>query len=107
VDDPTRLRAVEEELGTLGDVKVLGGMAIVSVIGRGFVRHAGLAGRIFHAIRDVNVVMISFGASEVNVSFVVAEQDAERAVRTLHREFFEPAGARSVTIGDAAGRMVH
>ena len=97
VDDPSRLRAVEEELGALGDVKVLTGMAIVSVIGRGFVRHAGLAGRIFHAIRDVNVVMISFGASDVNVSFVVAEADAERAVRVLHREFFEiAAGAPAI-----------
>ena len=51
--------------------------------------------------------MISFGASDVNVSFVVAEADAERAVRTLHREFFE-AGAAAPAIGDvAAGRMVH
>jgi aspartate kinase len=107
VDDPSHLRAVEAELAGLGDVKVLAGMAIVSVIGRGFVRHPGLAGRIFHAIRDVNVVMISFGASDVNVSFVVAEQDAERAVRTLHHEFFE-AGAKGPAISeDAAGRMVH
>ncbi len=91
VDDPSRLAAVKEELGTLGDVVVLGEMAIVSVIGRGFVRHPGLAGRIFQTIRDVNVVMISFGASDVNVSFVVAEADAARAVRALHREFFEQA----------------
>jgi aspartate kinase len=107
VDDPSRLRAVEEELAALGDVKVLAGMAIVSVIGRGFVRHPGLAGRIFHAIRDVNVVMISFGASDVNVSFVVAEQDAERAVRALHREFFEAAAASPAIAADAAGGMVH
>jgi aspartate kinase len=91
VDDPGRLAAVREELAALGDVQVLDEMAIVSVIGRGFVRHAGLAARVFAAIRDVNVVMISFGASDVNVSFVVAEADAERAVRALHREFFEAA----------------
>jgi aspartate kinase len=107
VDDPSRLRAVEEELARLGDVKVLAGMAIVSVVGRGFVRHPGLAGRIFHAIRDVNVVMISFGASDVNVSFVVAEQDAERAVRTLHREFFEAGADAPAMAEDAADRMVH
>jgi aspartate kinase len=88
-------------------VKVLSGMAIVSVIGRGFVRHPGLAGRIFHTIRDVNVVMISFGASDVNVSFVVAEQDAERAVRALHREFFESAADAAGVAADRAGGMVH
>jgi aspartate kinase len=91
VDDAARLPAVRDELSALGDVQVLGGMAIVSVVGRGFVRHPGLAARIFHAVRDVNVVMISFGASDVNVSFVVAEADAERAVVALHREFFEAA----------------
>jgi aspartokinase len=32
--------------------------------------------------------MISFGASDVNVSFVVAETQAEQAVRGLHQEFF-------------------
>jgi aspartate kinase len=107
VDDPSHLRAVQEELAGLGDVKILADMAIVSVIGRGFVRHPGLAGRIFHAIRDVNVVMISFGASDVNVSFVVAEIDAERAVRTLHREFFEAGASTPAIAEDAAGRMVH
>jgi hypothetical protein len=33
--------------------------------------------------------MISFGASDVNVSFVVNQDKAEDAVRLLHREFFE------------------
>ena len=89
VDEPASLALVEKDLAELGDVKVLRAMAIVSVVGRGFVRHPGLAARIFQAIRDVNVVMISFGASDVNFSFVVAEADAERAVRLLHHEFFE------------------
>jgi aspartate kinase len=97
VDDPARLPAVRDDLAALGDVQVIEGMAIVSVVGRGFVRHPGLAARIFQAIRDVNVVMISFGASDVNVSFVVAEADAERAVRSLHREFFEEEAAAPAT----------
>jgi aspartate kinase len=89
VDNPAALPAVQAELASLGEVRVLSAMAIVSVVGRGFVRRSGLAGRIFQALSAVNVVMISFGASDVNVSFVVAEADAERAVRLLHREFFE------------------
>ena len=78
-------------LSALGEVQVLRGMAIISVVGRGFVRQTGLAGRIFQALRDVNVVMISFGASDVNVSFVVNQDKAEHAVRLLHQEFFEGA----------------
>jgi aspartate kinase len=89
IDDAARLPAVRAELGELGEVAVLERMAIVCIVGRGFTRRSGLAGRIFASLSDVNVVMISFGASDVNVSFVVAEADAERAVRALHRAFFE------------------
>ena len=60
----------------------------MSVVGRGFLTHPGLASRVFKAVGDVNVVMISFGASDVNLSIVVAESDAESAVRRLHEEFF-------------------
>jgi aspartate kinase len=89
VDDPDRLAAIQADLGELGEVQVLRPMAIVSIVGRGFCRKPGLAGRIFQALRDVNIVMISFGASDVNVSLVVSEADAERAVRSLHESFFE------------------
>ncbi len=89
VDDPARLPAVEADLALLGEVRTLPEMAIVSVVGRGFIRQAGLAGRVFQALREVNVAMISFGASDVNLSFVVREADAETAVRLVHRELFE------------------
>ncbi len=89
VDDVASLPAIRADLAALGDVDVRQQMAIVSVVGRGFTRRAGLAARIFSALADVNVVMISFGASDVNVSFVVTEADAERAVKSLHRSFFE------------------
>jgi aspartate kinase len=89
VDNPASVPAVRDDLAHLGEVQVLGQMAIVSIVGRGFVRRAGLGARIFQALRDINVVMISFGASDVNLSLVVAESDAERAVRALHAEFFE------------------
>jgi len=49
------------------------------------------------------VHMISQGASEINISFVVEEQDVPRAVQRLHQHFFEAkevgrrAETRSVT----------
>jgi aspartate kinase len=89
VDNVDTLAAVQADLAELGEVRVFSNMAIVSIVGRGFNRQAGLAGRIFEAVRDVNIAMISFGASDVNVSFVVGEGDAERAVKSLHKHFFE------------------
>ncbi len=93
VDQPETLPAVQKDLEALGDVRLLPGNAIVSVVGRGFLQRPGLAARLFSALRDVNVLMISFGASDVNLSCVVAEADAERAVRSLHHEFFKEAAA--------------
>jgi aspartate kinase len=89
VDDPERLPSIAADLAPLGEVQILRNMAIISMVGQGFVRRAGLAARMFTALGDINVVMISFGASDVNLSFVVAQDDAEPAVRRLHAEFFE------------------
>jgi aspartate kinase len=49
----------------------------------------GTCGRIFSALgaADVNVMMISQGSSEANISFVVSQSDGPRAVRVLHDEF--------------------
>jgi len=44
---------------------------------------------VFGALGGVNVVLISQGASDTNMTFVVGEDDAAEAVRRLHREFFE------------------
>jgi aspartate kinase len=88
IDDVEHLGAVKADLAKLGEVRILREMAIVALVGRGFFRYAGLARRIFEALADVNVVMISFAASDVNISVVVEEADTERAVHALHRAFF-------------------
>ena len=57
----------------------------------------------FSAIRHVNVRMISQGASEINMSFMIEESDVEEAMRSLHAEFFaEP----DPTVFDVDARVV-
>ena len=58
---------------------------------RGPAQHAGIAARVFNTIRDINVLLISQGASSINLTFVVEEQHADEAVRRLHEAFFECA----------------
>ena len=62
--------------------------AIVCVVGDNLRYTPGLAARVFGALQDVNVRMISQGASRLNLSFVVAGKDLPRAAGALHREFF-------------------
>lgn len=89
VDAKAPVDAVVRDLAAFADVSVLPGLAVVSVVGRALRTTAGIARRVFAALGDVNVVLISQGASDTNLTFVVAESDAPEALRRLHREFFE------------------
>ncbi len=89
VDGKAPLDLLAEQLSELAEVTVLRHLAVVSVVGRKIRTTPGIAVRVFGALGDVNVVLISQGASDTNITFVVAEDDAAEALRRLHREFFE------------------
>ena len=61
----------------------------VAVVGSGMAGAKGTSGRIFSALgkAGINVKMISQGSSELNISFVVRQEDGPKAVRVLHDEF--------------------
>jgi aspartate kinase len=92
VDDPARLDEVTQDLTALGEVTLYPGRAIVAVVGVDLRGARGLSGRIFGAVHEVNVEVISQGASEINVTFVVREGEATSAVRALHAALIEEAG---------------
>ncbi len=89
VDEKAPLEDIVRDLSEFAEVSLLRHLAVVSVVGRGLRSTAGVAGRVFAALGDVNVVLISQGASDTNLTFVVAAGDAPEALRRLHREFFE------------------
>ncbi len=89
VDERSPLDAVVKDLSAFAEVSVLPGLAVVSVAGKALRTTAGIAHRVFEAMGDVNVVLISQGASDTNMTFVVAADDAPEALRRLHKEFFE------------------
>jgi aspartate kinase len=88
VEDRSRLEPVVQDLSELGEVWIEDRRAIVSVVGIGLRTTAGRASRIFRAVPPANVEVISQGASAINMTFVVREEDGPDVVRRLHREFF-------------------
>ncbi len=64
-------------------------VSIVAAVGAGMKGTPGIAAKLFRAIaeRGVNVKMIAQGSSELNVSFVVREDDVLKSVHALHEEF--------------------
>ena len=64
-------------------------ICVIAVVGDGMAGTLGVAGRVFSTLGRIgaNVMMISQGSSEANISFVVTRADAQKAVRALHDQF--------------------
>jgi len=87
LDEAGALTAIVEDLKQLGTVKIEKGRAIICVVGEGLRGTPGIAGRVFSTISDINVSLISQGASSVNFTFVIEEERVKEAVTRLHEEF--------------------
>ena len=88
LDDASALPAVVAELEQLGTVRVEKGRAIICVVGEGLRGTPGIAARVFSTISDINVTLISQGASSINFTFAIEEERVKEAVTRLHEEFF-------------------
>jgi len=73
----------------IDDVLVKEPVSIVAVVGEGMIGAKGVAGKTFDAVAkaDVNVIAIAQGSSELNISFVVEQQDARQTVQAVHDAF--------------------
>ena len=91
LDDASALPIIVEELERLGAVRVEKGRAIICVVGEGLRGTPGIAARVFSTISDINVALISQGASSINFTFAIEEERAGEAVNRLHDAFFGQA----------------
>ncbi len=96
VSDTAAVDGLVRELAGMGEVELEHKVATVSVVGDNLRMSRGVAGRIFSALKDVNIRMISQGASEINVGFVVEEREVPKAVENLHHEFFSEDDTRGI-----------
>src|SRR5207248_10966681 len=80
--------ALAADLAKLADVKYEGRKAIVCLVGENLRDTPGIAAKVFGILEDVKIRMISQGASEINLTFVVEEDTVPEIVRRLHKTFF-------------------
>jgi aspartate kinase len=90
-DSESGLDAAVEEIEEFAEVKVEKGQCIVCLVGEGMTGEVGVAARVFGAVKEagVNVRMISQGAREINIAFLIRNGDIDPTVRALHKAFFE------------------
>lgn len=88
LDSTGSLEKIVEELSRLGDVEVEPSYAVICVVGEGLRASTGLASKIFSTISDVHIALVSHGASSVNLTFVVKEDQITEVIKRLHDELF-------------------
>ncbi|MCP5151494.1 MAG: aspartate kinase [Chromatiales bacterium] len=89
------LKGATRELRRIARTTVSRGRAVICVVGEGISTVPGVAGRIFGVMGNegINIELISQGASELNVTFVVRDAEADRALHALHATFMGQASA--------------
>ncbi|MEN6490404.1 MAG: aspartate kinase [Rectinema sp.] len=89
LDKNAPLDALTQDLGKLGQVSIAQDRAVIAVVGDLLRKTPEVLRTTFVAIDGIPVDFISMGANAINLSLIVQEQDAERAMRNLHTAFFE------------------
>jgi aspartate kinase len=71
------------------NVRINEDVAVIAVVGSGMRGIKGVAAKVFSSVsrKSINVIMIAQGSSELNLAFVVNNNDCENAVRSLHETF--------------------
>ncbi|MDD5361800.1 MAG: lysine-sensitive aspartokinase 3 [Ignavibacteria bacterium] len=92
LDSDEHLNKIVTELSLFSRVSVENDKALVCVVGKDLKNTKGVTGRIFGAVWNYNITMVSQGASAINISFVVNRSDLNNVLQALHDEFFETKG---------------
>lgn len=88
LDNTAEIDKIVTELQRLGETQVESGFGVICVVGEGLRDSTGSASRIFSTIDDTNIALVSHGASAVNLTFVIREDQVPEVIQKLHREFF-------------------
>jgi aspartate kinase len=88
VDSNNSIPALAADLSRIADVKYEGRKAIVCLVGENLREVPGIAAHVFGELTDIKIRMISQGASEINLTFVIDEEQVPGVVQRLHKTFF-------------------
>ncbi len=86
--------------------------AIIALVGDHMKSHQGISGKMFSTLgkNNVNIRAIAQGASEKNISAVIAHKDIKKALNSLHSEFFEGQTKELnlfvVGVGNVGGKLL-
>ncbi|HCN37047.1 MAG TPA: lysine-sensitive aspartokinase 3, partial [Bacteroidetes bacterium] len=89
LENTNNLKYVIDELSEFAEVKLEENKALICVVGNNLKFMKGIEKRIFKVVGDFKISMISQGASLINISFVIENDDLEKVIKQIGKEFFE------------------
>jgi len=89
IDDTKYLNEILDELKKYGMVEVDQNLSIICVVGDFIAESKGYALKVFGALKNISIRMISYGGSRHNVSLLVNTSDKNEALNSLHKNLFD------------------
>ncbi|MFK7899679.1 MAG: aspartate kinase [Cyclobacteriaceae bacterium] len=88
IDDDSSLTDIQTELEQFGHVEIDKDQTIVCIVGQFVAENKGIISKVFDALVDIPIRMISYGGSKNNISILINMEDKERTLKTLNKELF-------------------
>ncbi|MCK5279048.1 MAG: aspartate kinase, partial [Cyclobacteriaceae bacterium] len=89
IDDDSKLSEIVGDLKALGAVTVDKDQSIICMVGNDVVEEKGIIEKIFDALREIPIRMISYGGSKYNVSVLIESQNKKDALIALNKGLFD------------------
>jgi len=83
IDDPKHLDEIVAELKEYGKVEIDRNQTIVCIVGNMIAEEKGFAAKVFTALEDIPIRMISYGGSRNNISLLVNTNDKKATLQAL------------------------
>jgi aspartate kinase len=88
IDNNSNLPSIENELKKFGSIEVDKDQTIICIVGNKIMEHKGVLNKVFDALADIPVRMVSCGGSANNVSILIDKQHKEKALNDLNEGLF-------------------
>jgi len=87
LDSAVEVLNSEKDVLLFEEIKTRSDVSKVSIVGSGMVNNPGVACKMFEALYDANINIHMISTSEIKVSVLINEQNADRAVNVIHEKF--------------------
>lgn len=88
IDEDDHLDKIVAELSQFGQVEIDKGQTIICVVGNFVAEQKGIVTKIFDALEDTPIRMISYGGSRHNISLLTDSSNKEKALKMLNQHLF-------------------